>query len=119
MQEILSEFLEFQICYSIYSFTVLLSQLLMVNKPLIVFQDYLSEVCFLTNCNKSNQKHIIITIVALIHTSLKEMDLFIKSQHPNKTQEVRKSYEEWKSYSSTLEKQVDYSTKCDILIVVD
>lgn len=89
----------------------------MESQSIVVFQDYLSEARDLINWNKENQSHIKKVVVALIHVSLKEMELYINSHHAKQAQVVQVAYKNWSGYCSTREKEVNYNESDKDLIV--
>ena len=67
----------------------------MESQSIVVFQDYLFEARYLINWNKENHSHFKKAVVALIHMSLKEMELYINSHHTQQARLVQDAYKQW------------------------
>ena len=90
----------------------------MESQSIVVFQDYLSEAKYLINWNKENHSHFKKAVVALIHMSLKEMELYINSHHTQQARIVQDAYKNWSGFCSIREKEVSYNENDKDLIVI-
>ena len=72
----------------------------MESQSIVVFQDYLFEARYLINWNKENRSHFKKAVVALIHMSLKEMELYINSHHTQQARVVQDAYKRYKKTAS-------------------
>ena len=90
----------------------------MESQSIVVFQDYLFEARYLINWNKENHSHFKKAVVALIHMSLREMELYINSHHTQQAREVQDAYKNWSGFCSSREKEVSYNESDKDLIVI-